>query len=470
MLNTDNKLYCGDNLKIMYGMPDESIDLIYLDPPFFSGKNYEVIWGDKAEIRSFDDRFEGGIMVYVEWMKDRLKEMHRILKPTGSIYLHVDHHAVHYLKVEMDKIFGNGDLNKGISHFVTQITWRRCGSKGNSKTFANNSDYILFYSKNIMKTTFNIQYGEYNNATLKMQKFDDNDGRGSYGSDNLSSPGGNGYKYDLDLGEKQPSGGYRWKKETMLQKIKDGMVIIKHGRVPRQKRYFSDCQGVPFDNVWTDIENVKSPIYPTQKPEALLNRIILASSNPGDIVFDPFCGCGTSAVTSINLKRNFIGIDISPIACKLIIERLKGNVDDIIGLPRNPKEIKVMEPHEFQNWVCQRMSARNTSPNSNTASGADGGVDGIIQAPLTNPKYHGAPIQVKRELSKSVGINTVKNFFATMDDLGKEIGFIVAISFGKGAKEQVAKYRNKGKVIIHLLTVEDIIDKDLNDITSKLKE
>jgi adenine specific DNA methylase Mod len=129
-------------------MESESVNLIYLDPPFFSGKDYEIIWGDKEETRSFGDRWSGGIQHYVSWMVERLEEMHRILKPMGSIYLHVDHHAVHYLKVEMDKIFG-------MNNFKTEITWRRCHPKGNAKTFSNNSDYILYYTKS-KKCTFNI--------------------------------------------------------------------------------------------------------------------------------------------------------------------------------------------------------------------------------------------------------------------------------------------------------------------------
>ena len=407
MLNTDNKLYCGDNLKIMYGMPDESIDLIYLDPPFFSGKNYEVIWGDKAEIRSFDDRFEGGIMVYVEWMKDRLEEMYRILKPTGSIYLHVDHHAVHYLKVEMDKIFGMGN-------FRNNIVWCYSGGGASKSKFATKHDDILFYSKTD-KYLFNTQYTQYKNPNGKH------------------------------------SGGKPYREEGKL-----------------------------MDDWWIDLPGVSSNAkerlgYPTQKPESLLKRIIKASSNPGDIVFDPFCGCGTSIAVAQRLKRSFIGIDISPIACEVIArsDRVRYPIDEIIGLPKTAEDIKKMEPHEFQNWVCQKMQAINTSPNSKTASGGDGGIDGVIQTPLTNPKYHGAPIQVKhsKDKNKGIGVNVVRNFFAAMHENNKKTGFIVGISFGSGAKELVAKYRNEGSVRIHLLTVEDIIDsKDLSDITSKLKE
>lgn len=467
-------------------MEDETVDLIYLDPPFFSGKNYEVIWGDEAEIRSFDDRFEGGIMVYVEWMKDRLVEMHRILKSTGSIYLHVDWHAVHYLKVEMDKIFG-------YNNFKNNITWKRTHAHNDSKQFGRNCDNILFYTKS-KKYTFNVQHSEYDQTYID-NFFKGKDERGVYRlvvftgpHVNKNDPAWKGYiPAQSGRSWSVPKrivnslvGEEKAKKMSIIERLNllndNNYVIFSKNGIPSFKQYIDDMPGVPLQEVWDDIPVLSSQSkerlgYPTQKPEALLDRIIKASSNPGDIVFDSFCGCGTTVAVAQKLKRQYIGIDISPIACKLIAtsERVRYPIDDIIGLPRTVEEISIMEPHEFQNWVCQKMSARNTSPNAKTASGADGGVDGTIQSPLTNPKYHKAPIQVKR--STGVGINTVKNFFATMHDLKRDVGFIVALSFGSGAREQVATYRNEGSVTIHLLTVEDIIDaKDLSDITSKLKE
>lgn len=449
MTQETNVIHCGDNLKIMRDMESESVSLIYLDPPFFSNRHYEVIWGDDQELRCFDDHWKGGIEHYIGWMSDRLKEMHRILKPTGSIYLHCDHHAVFHLKVEMDKIFG-------MNNFKTQITWRRCGSKGNAKTFANNSDYILYYVKN-KNFTFNMQYGEYSDVTLKMFKYNDDDGRGPYKMTDVSAPGGNGNKYDLGYGEKIPKGGYRWKEDTMIEKINDHRIVIKSGKVPAQKRYLSESSGVPFDNVWTDIENVKKPIYPTEKPTALLERIILSSSNPGDIVFDPFSGCSTTLVAAKELGRKWIGIDVSPIACNVIADRLGISRAHIIGMPVTYDDLKTMDPNHFQQWVCTRMNARNTSPNIEKNSGGDGGIDGIVKPGLFTTGYENAPIQVKR--SAKIGVNVVKNFFATMHDLNKVAGFIVALSFGKGAVEQVAKYKNEGSVEIILVKAEDIAEK-----------
>ena len=457
MKNTTlNKLYCGDNLQIMKGMPDESVDLVYLDPPFFSGQNYEVIWGDGSEARSFQDtewyRVEcpkcsrevikadkycpkcgtslkdakvtrkNDIWSYIDWMIPRIKEMYRVLKPTGSIYLHVDWHAVHYIKVEMDRIFG-------MDNFRNEIIWCYSNSGRSKKDFAKKHDTILLYSK-----SSDYQWCE---DTIKVP-YDDKYVKSHF--KNIDDNGKNCRKR-LDAG--------KW------------------------RIYYPDSGMIPND-WWIDIPSLNSVAkerlgYPTQKPEALLERIIKASSNPGDIMLDPFCGCGTSAAVAQKLERNYIGIDISPISCKLIANRVGYPEDEIIGLPRTPEEIEKMEPHEFQNWVCKQMSAKNTSPDPKKASGADGGIDGVVHSPLLNREYHGTPIQVKQ--SKGVGINTVKNFFATMDDLEKEVGFIVALSFGKGAKELVEKYKNKGKVTIHLLTVEDIVDAhELSDITSKLKD
>lgn len=452
MVQKTNVIHCGDNLKIMREMESESVDLIYLDPPFFSNRKYETVWGDKQETQSFDDRWEGGMYNYIEWMSERLTEIRRILKSTGSIYLHVDHHAVHYLKVEMDKIFG-------YNNFRTEITWRRCRPKGNAKTFSNNSDYILYYTKG--KTpTFNVQYDKYLKSTLDVYNHDDNDGKGKYHLDNTSAP--NGYKYDLGYGEKTPSRGYAWKEETMRQKIAAGLIDIRPGKVPTQKRYLSDAKGVPFDNIWTDINQVigrESCGYPTQKPEALLDRIIKSSSNPDDIVFDPFCGCGTALAVAKKLGRQYIGIDVSPTACPVVADRLGVSHSLIIGMPVDPKDFRKMTPAHFQQWVCTRMSARNTSPDPKKTP-PDGGVDGIVKSTVfTDKESINAPIQIKRNTTTGVGVNAIKNFFATMHDLKKTKGYFVAISFGKGAVEQVAKYKNEGSVEIILVKAEDIAEK-----------
>lgn len=296
-----NKIYCGDNLKIMKDMESESVDLIYLDPPFFSGRNYEVIWDDDAEVRLFGDRFEGGIWHYINWMVERLEQCHRVLKPTGSIYLHVDWHAVHYLKVEMDKIFGYGN-------FVNEIIWAYNTSGKSKQHFGRKHDTVLVYSKS-KNCIFNEQRVKDEGKNISRYNKIDEDGNRYY----------------------MRSGKYK---------------VVYKGTVP-------------LTDTWTDLpaitNNAKECLgYSTQKPEALLNRIIKASSNPNDIVFDPFCGCGTSAAVAKKLGRQYIGIDVSPTACKLIAKRVGYNESDIEGQPRTPDEISVIEPHEFQNWVCKQ--------------------------------------------------------------------------------------------------------------------
>lgn len=419
-----NKIYCGDNLQIMRELPENSVDLIYLDPPFFSGRNYEVIWGDKAEVRSFEDRWGGEITHYTNWMVKRLIEMHRILKPTGSIYLHCDWHASHYLKVEMDKIFG-------YNNFRNEIVW--CYTQGGrpKDKFANKHDIIFLYGK-----TKNVVFN----------------------SDNIKIP------YEL-TSEKSSSS---------FTKIDENGKRYKeiYGSDKKKKyKYFFDDGKTPYD-WWTDIHQMtgrtassgnESLGYPTQKPEALLERIIKASSNEGDIVLDPFCGCGTSTAVAMKLNRKFIGIDISTKSVDVISSRLKKiNIDyrlniniKVEGLPTKIEDLKKMKHWEFQQWVCDKMIAKNTSPNPQQHSGIDGGVDGIIQSTLFTGKYVGCPIQVKQ--SDSVGVNPIRNFYAIMTtDMKKSKGFIIALSFGSGAVEQVAKYKKDHNVDIKLIKAEDL--------------
>ena len=410
MTTKTETIHCGDNLRIMQEMEDESVDLIYLDPPFFSNRHYETIWGDDQETQSFNDRWEGGIYNYIEWMSERLKEMHRILKPTGSIYLHVDYHAVHYLKVEMDKIFG-------MRNFRNEIIWHYPEGQSSRKAFGKKHDTILNYSKS-GKWTFNEKdiLIPYTDKELSRYNKVDENGKKFYWNKNKTA---GKYKIYLKKIGKNPT-------DTWIMPIAHGKERLG---------------------------------YPTQKPETLLERIIKASSNPGDIILDPFCGCGTALAVAKKLGRRYIGIDVSPTACPIIANRLGISQSQIIGMPVTSDDFKDMTPAHFQQWVCTRMSARNTSPDPEKTP-ADGGVDGIVKSTVfTDKRFVSAPIQIKRNTKQGIGVNVVKNFFATMHDEKKEIGFIVAISFGKGAVEQVAKYKNEGSVEIILVKAEDITEK-----------
>lgn len=401
-------LYCDDNLHRLAQFPAECIDLIYLDPPFFSNRTYEVIWGDEAEVRSFEDRWEGGINVYVNWMRERVIEMHRILKPTGSIYLHCDHHASHYLKVMMDEVFGS-------ENFLNEIVWRYRKWSNKTYGFQRNHDTLLFYSRSGSRgRAFNQLYMERAASTVKR-----------FGTSRIVSgfdEGGN--------------------------------------RVPSQMAD-EESEGVGMDDVW-EIGRVApiKQLYPTEKPEALLERVLAASSSKGDIVLDPFCGCGTTIAVAQRLQRQWVGIDISPTAVSLMKRRVEkaGALDvdgkstvKLVGMPVTEDQLKVLKPFEFQNWVLQRMNAIGSPKKT-----GDMGIDGLSF-------MEHLPIQVKQ--SARVGRNVVDNFETAVERVGKEAGFILAFSFTRGAYEEVARAKATKGMEITLVEVAKLLE-DTTDLVS----
>lgn len=386
-----NQLIYGDNLEILPTLEKESIDLIYIDPPFFSNRNYEIIWGDEAEIRSFEDRWSGGINVYIDWMKQRIIELHRVLKPTGSFYLHCDWHAGHYLKVMMDEVFGD-------SNFQNEIVWCYKTGGATERRFGRKHHNIFFYTKS-SNYTFNLQ----KEKSYMMHE----------------------YGFKKSNFQKDEKGQYSW-------------VIAKD---------------------WWEIPAIGSATkerlgYPTQKPELLLERIIKASSNKGDIILDAFCGCGTTLAVAQKLGRRWIGIDISPSAIALIKNRLaksgaREGIDyTVIGMPKKVDDLKHFKPFEFQYWIINEMYGMPAPKKV-----GDMGIDG-----LSLIEHH--PIQVKQ--SEKVGRNVVDNFETAIrryyKGQGKMKGCIVAFSFGKGAREEVARAKKDG-IEIELVMVQDILDK-----------
>lgn len=280
-----NAIFFGDNLHILRALPSNCIDLIYIDPPFFSGRNYNQIWGDDNEVRAFHDIWEDGLPSYLVWLNARLWEMRRVLKDTGSIYVHCDWHASDYIKAEMDKIFGYENFRRDIVWVMSAAA----GYKGLVNNFVRGHDRILYYSK-FGKPKFNKPFKEYSEAQLKRFTKVDEKGR-------------------------------RYKPITKTRRI-----------------YLEDSKGVPISDVWEDIANfqtiVNSPEiigYPTQKPEALLERIIKASTNEGDIVADFFMGGGTTCAVAQKLNRKFIGCDISRVASSVSLNRLIKNAEEISG-------------------------------------------------------------------------------------------------------------------------------------------
>jgi len=399
-----NLLICGDNLNALDDLIKKGIrvDLVYLDPPFFSNRHYEVVWGDEAEVRSFKDRWAGGINVYVEWMKERIVKMYDVLKDTGSFYLHCDWHAGHYLKVMLDEVFG-------YHNFRNEIVWHYRKWSAGFKQFQRNHDTVFFYSKsNLKKRIFNIDYMPRAESTLRR------------------------------FGEQEIVSGYDEAGK----------------RIPSQMKEYKS-KGVPLDDVW-DIGRVPpiKQLFPTQKPEKLLERIIKASSNKdnANLILDPFCGCGTTVLVSQALGRKWIGIDISPTAINLIEKRLeklgvvKNKDFETIGMPTTLSHLRNLEPFEFQNWVINEMKAKQSKKLS-----SDFGLDGYYDKTIFTER---AGIQVKQ--SENVGRNVVDNFETALSRGKFSKGFILAFSFSKGANEEAARAKGAG-LEIRLIKVEELL-------------
>ena len=385
-----NAIYCGDCKKILINhIPDNSIDLIYVDLPFFSNRNYEVIWGDGYELRAFEDRWKGGIQNYIAWMEEKIRECHRVLKPTGSMYLHCNHYANAHLRMMLDRIFGE-------NNFQNEIIWAYKSGGATEKRWSRKHDTIFYYTKS-KKWTFNTIKEKSYNRDYKPYKFKGVE------------------EYEDEIG---------W---YTLVNMKDVWNINMVGRTAKERLG-----------------------YPTQKPQALLERIIEASSNPTDIVLDPMCGCGTAVAVAHKLGRRWIGIDVSPSACRLMVKRLHSlganiNDNDIVGLPKTLDEIKTMMPFEFQNFMCNKLLARVSTKKS-----GDFGIDGWM--------IDGRPIQIKQ--SDAIGRNVVDNFETALKRVNRNRGIIIAFSFGKGAYEEVARAKMKDGIEIELKTVDEILSEN----------
>ncbi len=419
-----NQLYYGDNLDVLRRyVRDESVDLVYLDPPFNSRQDYNVLFAEKdgsrssSQIHAFEDTWEwnldsqrayeeivetGGrvadamrafhtflgnsdMMAYLAMMAPRLVELRRVLKETGSIYLHCDPTASHYLKILMDAVFGG-------QSFRNEVIWKRSHAhsdgKQGSQHFGRVTDTLLFYSKgerskwNVLHTAYDQEYLDRDYRRV------DSDGR-RYRIDNLQGPGGaekGNPRYEV-MGVTRY---WRYTKEKMAKLIDEGRVIqTKPGAVPQYKRYLDEMSGVPVQNLWADLPPLNNRSkemlgYPTQKPEALLERILKASSNEGDLVLDPFCGCGTTIQVAQRLNRRWIGIDITHLAIGLIKKRLSDafgeeirGTYEVIGEPKDvagAAALAEQDKYQFQWWALGLVGARPAEQKK----GADRGIDGRL--------------------------------------------------------------------------------------------
>ena len=326
---------------------------------------------------------ENDMLAYLSMMAPRLMELQRVLKSTGSIYLHCDPTASHYLKLLMDAVFSP-------QNFVNEIVWKRSSAHSDSKQGARHygrvSDTLLFYSKSDQRT-WNTIYVPYDSEYIERDyRRVDPDGR-LYRIDNLQGPGGaaKGNPYYEVMGVNRY---WRYSKEKMEELIRKGRVIqTKPGAVPQYKRYLDEMPGVPVQSIWTDVPVINNRSreklgYPTQKPESLLERILETSSNEGDVILDPFCGCGTAIAAAQKLKRHWIGIDITHLAITLIKHRLYSTFDKkahykVLGEPvdlTGAKELAEQDPYQFQWWALGLVGARPTEQKK----GADQGIDGRL--------------------------------------------------------------------------------------------
>jgi site-specific DNA-methyltransferase (adenine-specific) len=473
-------IYCGDCLDQLRKLPDACVDLIYIDPPFNSNRNYEVFWGETKEKRAFEDR-HASTAAYIDYMRPRCVELARVLKKTGSFYYHCDWHASHYVKVMLDQTFGENS-------FQSEIIWRRTFAKGLAFTgFPNNHDTVFYYGGGD-RVTFNRPYIRYDPDSLDEKtasKYSHRDPNGrTYRLDNLINPNPDrpNLTYEF-LGIKKV---WRWTKDRMQEAYKRGLVVqSRPGAVPQLKRYLDEQEGRPIDTIWTDIPPVNSQAaerlgYPTQKPLALLERIVKASSNPNDIVLDAFCGCGTALVAAETLGRQWIGIDISPTACRVMAKRLRdvckiredenlwraGRGFVVRDLPWTVEQLRKIPPFEFENWA---VIALGGIPNK--AQVGDMGIDGRIFPVSAAPKKRGAasgeldfmdvwyPIQVKQK--DRVGRPDIDSFEAVMTRADRTKGFFVGFDYSADALREIdAFFRKSGKIIV-ALTVREILEEQI---------
>jgi len=462
-----NSLFYGDNLDVMRRyVKDESVDLVYLDPPFNSRQDYNVLFAEKdgtraaAQIMAFEDTWEwnqessrvyeeivegGGpvaevmvafhtflrgsdMMAYLAMMAPRLVELKRVLKVKGSIYLHCDPTASHYLKMLMDAIFGP-------QFFRNEIIWKRTSAHGDARRYGRVHDVILYYVKTD-DFGWNEIYQPYDPAYVEQYyRYSDKDGR-RWMSGDLGAAGLQGGGYDYEW-----KGVHRiWRVPiaTMQRLHDEGRVFYTRNGIPRIKRYLDESQGLPAQDVWTDIEALRSWHkeklgYPTQKPEALLERIIAASSKEGDMVLDPFCGCGTATAVAEKMHRHWVGIDITHLAINLIKKRLRdhfgeeaGKNYEIIGEPvsvRDAAELAKQDKFQFQSWALGLVGARIAT---SAKKGADQGIDGRLYF-HDDKSGNSKQIIMSVKAGENVNVAMVRDLRGVIEREKAEIGVLISM-------------------------------------------
>jgi site-specific DNA-methyltransferase (adenine-specific) len=467
-----NKLYYGDNLDVLRNeIATESVDLVYLDPPFNSNANYNILFksktgdGSDAQIEAFEDTWhwnnaaedafdqvmrsgqtgtsellrairgflgENDMMAYLAMMAVRLIELHRVLKPTGSLYLHCDPTASHYLKLLLDAVFGK-------ENYVNEVVWKRSDShndSGQGATHFGRIHDVIFRYQMSNAATFNHQYSALPDKTIEKWYRYVEEGTGRrYNKADVTAPGGGDPKKRNPHYEWNGLTRYwRYSKQSMQELHDRGLLVYSSSGMTYRKRYLDESKGIPLQDWWDDIAMLRGIHgdgerlgYPTQKPVALLERIIAASSNEGDVVLDPFCGCGTAVHAAQKLGRQWIGIDITHLAISLIEKRLKdafpGIAFEVHGTPKDlasAMDLAERDKYQFQWWAVSMVDAL---PFGGKKKGADGGIDGIIYFKPDGKRTEKALVSVKG--GGNVSVSMIRDLHSAMEREKAPIGVFI---------------------------------------------
>jgi len=527
-----NRLFYGDNLDVLRRkIASESVDLCYIDPPFNSKRNYFQIYTnqggeDRAQAQAFVDTWEwgaeaeagfdwithvdrlngdplnphaavltrqtvallvgldavlgrGSLFAYIVHMTQRIVEIHRVLKPMGSFYLHCDPTASHYLKLVCDAVFcGQG------GEFVNEIVWQRTTSHNSAKRYGKIADVILFYSKSL-NYTWNDLRTEYSAAQLGRYQADA-DGR-MFRAENLTADRANSQSGKFEWRGTMPpaSRGWAYTLEQLETWWAEGRILARRDGSPRMdglKMFLDEQLGHKLQSIWTDIPRIGNTAderlgYPTQKPEALLERIIRASSNEGDVVLDAYCGCGTTVAVAQRLNRRWIGIDVTfqsisvilkrfadtygeewpAIEANIVFDAIPQDVDSAKKLA-NKKEDKLRK--EFEKWAI--LTFCNHKARINEQKGADGGIDGIVHFAIDSAKNATAIFQAK---SGKVDRKDMAALNSDRQKIGAEIGYMIAFEKPtlamRGEIAAAGKYKHPHYDVeydrLQWVTVEEIV-------------
>lgn len=533
-----NHLYYGDNLDILRRHIDDGIaDLVYLDPPFNSNRDFNIIFQEQdvsdtqAQVQAFEDTWqwdqesarmyrevvkEGGdvadtlsafqktignndMLAYLSMMAPRLKELHRVLKDTGTLWLHCDPTASHYLKLLLDSVFGPENM-------LNEVVWKRSSAHSDTKQGMKRCgrihDTILVYSKTD-EYKWNTVYTPYSEEYLE-EEYDNKDDRGWYKQTDLTAAKGGGdteyewpvkrregsgseWQADLDNEYKDPKPGWEYKqvtpykgrfwaysKENMIEFEKEGKLHYRRTGMPRLKQYQDEMDGVPLQDLWTDIPpemGAKDLGYPTQKPEKLLERIIKSGTDEGDVVLDPFCGCGTTVSVAERLDRTWVGIDITHLAISLMKHRLQTGFEDeveyeVTGEPvdlAGAEQLAEDDRFQFEWWALGLVGARPAEEEK----GSDEGIDGQLYF-FPDRSESGEPEEILFSVkSGNTGPADVRDLGGTVQREEAAMGvFITLQEPTKAMREEAASYGryesaelgNQSYPKIQIITVEELLE------------